>query len=247
MNAARRAEVCAVAIAELFRGSGALLASPMGLLPSLGARLARASFAPDLLLTDGAAALLADPIGVPSGATEAWLPYRAVFDLVWSGRRHVVMGAAQLDRFGNQNIALIGDPRRPTAQLLGPRGAPGNTLNHATSYFVARHSPRVFVEKVDVVTGVGNDRARALGHVARFHDLRAVVTNLCVLDFRTPDGSLRLASLHPGVTPDQVAGSTGFELAVPATVAVTRPPSDAERRLLDRLDPDGVARREVAE
>ena len=56
-----------------------------------------------------------------------------------------MMGAAQIDQLGNENISCIGPWDRPKAQLLGVRGAPGNTVNHATSYWVPRHSPRVFV------------------------------------------------------------------------------------------------------
>ena len=75
-----------------------------------------------------------------------------------------MMGATQIDRYGNQNIACIGDFEKPKAQLLGMRGAPGNTINHPTSYWVPNHSPKVFVEKVDVVSGgLGYDRAAALG------------------------------------------------------------------------------------
>ena len=215
-----RAEVCVVACAEAWRGDGATLASPMGLIPSLGVRLARCTFAPDLLLSDGEACLLGD-----DGAVEGWLPFRSVFTVVAAGRRHVMMGAAQLDRYGNQNISCIGDWARPKAQLLGVRGAPGNTVNHPVSYWVPRHSRRVFVEAVDMVCGVGYDRAAAAG--AGFHELRVVVTNLAVLDFQAPDHTMRLRSLHPGVTLSEVVDATGFALAVPDEVPVTRPPTAA--------------------
>ena len=69
-----------------------------------------------------------------------------------------MMGATQVDRYGNQNIAALGDPAKPKVQLLGFRGAPGNTVCNPTSYFVPNHSPKVFVEEVDLVTGVGWDR-----------------------------------------------------------------------------------------
>ena len=59
MKAATRAEVCIVACAEAFRGDGEILASPMGVVPKLGAELARRTFEPDLLLTDGVASLVA--------------------------------------------------------------------------------------------------------------------------------------------------------------------------------------------
>ena len=248
-----RAEVCAVAIAELFRGDGELLASPIGNLPTLGARLAKLTFEPELLLSDGVAFLLASvpPLGAARGAKpliEGWLPYRTVFDVVWSGRRHVVMGATQIDRFGNQNIACIGPFEKPRAQLLGMRGAPGNTVNHPTSYWIPNHGKRVFVEAVDLVCGVGYDRAAALGETAsRFHEIRRVVSNLGVFDFGTPDHSMRLVSLHPGVSVEDVIELTGFELRVPDPVPETRAPSAEELRILrEVLDPDGIAAREVS-
>ena len=233
MNSPARADVCVVACAEAWRGDGAILASPMGLIPSLGARLARLTFAPGLLLTDGDACLVdAD------GNVEGWLPYAKVFTMVAAGRRHVMMGAAQLDRHGNQNISCIGDWRRPKAQLLGVRGAPGNTVNHPVSYWIGRHWPRVFVEHVDMVCGVGYDRGA--------HELRLVVTNLAVLDFGTPERTMRLRSVHPGVAAADVVAATGFPLAVPDQVPVTRWPTDAELGLIRTgLDPDGAREREL--
>jgi acyl CoA:acetate/3-ketoacid CoA transferase beta subunit len=229
-----RAEVCVVACAEAWRGDGAILASPMGLIPSLGARLARLTFAPDLLLTDGEAYLVD-----AEGAVEGWLPYRQVFTMLAAGRRHVMMGAAQIDRHGNQNISAIGAWKRPKAQLLGVRGAPGNTVNHPVSYWIGRHGPRVFVERVDMVCGVGYDRGA--------RELRLVVTNLAVLDFGTPDRTMRLRSVHPGVAVDEVIAATGFALAVPDQVPLTRWPTPDELGLIrTRLDPDGARERELA-
>ena len=233
-----RADVCAMALAELFRGDGEILASPMGLLPSLGARLARRTFEPDLLISDGEALLIDD-----ESTVEGWLPYRKVFDVVAHGSRHVVMGANQLDRFGNQNISCIGDHAKPARQLLGFRGAPGNTVNHRTSYWVPRHSARVFVPAVDVVSGVGYDRA-GTGGAGRFHDVYRVVTNLAVLDFATGDHSMRLVSTHPGVSPREVQERTGFPLSTNGH-EVTREPTGAELSILDALDPEGRRHHEV--
>lgn len=242
MSDVTRAEVCAVACAEAFRGDGEILVSPMALVPSLGARLARETFEPDLMLSDGEASFVAGPWplgGRPPARVEAWLPFRAVFDIVWAGRRHVMMGASQLDRFGNQNISCIGPHERPTTQLLGVRGAPGNTVNHATSYWVPRHSSRVFVERVDMVSGVGTDKGVPV-------DLRRVVTDLAVLDLQGPGGTMRLVSVHPGVTVDDVQAATGFALHVDDVVE-SRLPTDAELVLIrEVLDPKGLRDREVA-
>ncbi|MGW8331744.1 CoA-transferase subunit beta [Streptomyces sp. NPDC055897] len=237
-----RAEYCVIACAEAWRDNGEVLASPMGLIPSVGARLARRTFAPDLLLTDGEAML----VGL-DGRPEGWLPYRKHLTMVTGGRRHVMMGASQIDRFGNQNISCIGAWERPARQLLGVRGAPVNTLNNPVSYWVPKHSTRVFVPKVDMISGVGYDSAAAAGPSAtRYHRIPRVVSDLGVFDFATPDHSMRLASLHPGVTLDEVRAATAFELAVPDGPAYTREPSPEELRLIrEVIDPDGLREREV--
>jgi acyl CoA:acetate/3-ketoacid CoA transferase beta subunit len=241
MTAVTRAEYCVIACAEAWRGAGEILASPMGLIPSVGARLARLTFAPDLLLTDGEAMLVR-----PDGTPEGWLPYRRHLTLVTGGRRHVMMGASQIDRYGNQNISCIGDWARPRRQLLGVRGAPVNTLNNPTSYWIPRHSRRVFVEKVDMVCGVGYDRVAEHAVTGRFHRIPRVVSDLGVFDFATPDHSMRLASLHPGVTVEQVEEATGFGLTVPEDVPPTREPAPEELRLIrEVLDPKGAREREV--
>ena len=232
-----RAEYCVIACAEAWRGDGEVLASPMGLIPSAGARLARRTFSPDLLMTDGEALL----VGV-DGTVEGWLPYRRHLALVTGGRRHVMMGASQIDRYGNQNISCIGDWARPKRQLLGVRGAPVNTLNNPTSYWVPRHSRRVFVETVDMVCGVGDDHADG----APYHRIPRVVSDLGVFDFATPDHSMRLASVHPGVTVAQVREATGFDLVVPDEVPYTREPTERELRLIrEVIDPQNARSREV--
>ena len=251
MTDVSRAEVCAVAVAEAFRGDGEILASSFGTVPAVGARLARMTFEPDLLMTDGIATLLesVDPVSgpKPEPVYGAWMNFRTVFDVVQAGTRHVVMIASQIDQYGNQNFACIGPHAKPKAQLLGMRGAPGNTINHKTSYWVPNHSQKTFVEKVDVVSGVGNDRARALGDAgSRFHDLRRVVSNLAVLDFETPDGRMRLRSVHPGVSVDDVVEQTAFELVIDGDIPESRLPTDEELSIMrDFLDPEGWMQREV--
>ena len=252
MSDITRGEICAVAVAEAFRGNGEILASCFGTAPAIGARLAKATFEPDLLMTDGVCTVvdMPNPVSGPGGdmVVEAWLPFRAVFDHVWNGNRHVVMAASQIDRYGNQNFACIGEHAKPKAQLLGMRGAPGNTICHTTSYWVANQSAKVFVENVDVVSGVGYDRAKALGEkTSEHHDVRYVISNLGVYDFNTPDHRMRLVQVHPGVTVDEVVENTGFELVIEGDIPETRLPTAEELRLIrDVIDPKGFLNREVA-
>jgi acyl CoA:acetate/3-ketoacid CoA transferase beta subunit len=251
VSAVRRADYCVIACAEIYRGDGEILANPtVGTIPFIGARLARATFGPDLAMTDGEAMLIANnpPVGVeaPAKVVEGWLPYRLSFDVVWAGRRHVVMGASQVGRNGDTNIACIGPFEKPTAQLLGPRGAPGNTVNHRTSYWVPSHSRRVFVDKVDFVSGLGPSRAARLGaNSANYNDIRYVISNLCVMDFKGSASCARLVSIHAGVELDEVREKTGFPLDMDLEVATTRQPTEREMLLIDQLDPNGLRYREV--
>ena len=105
----------------------------------------------------------------------------------------------------------------------------------------------MFVEQVDVVCGVGYDRARKLGPAERrFHGLKRVVTNLGVLDFDGPDHRMRLRSVHLGATVDEVTAATGFELVVPDHVPDSRVPTDNELRLIrDVIDPNDLRSKEV--
>ena len=246
-----RADVCAAAIADAFKDDGEIFASPMGLLPMLGVRLAKLTSNPDLVISDGESLFLAGvpPLFAKADVVEGWIPFRKVFDVVAYGKRHVMMGATQVDRHGNQNISAIGDFAQPKRQLLGSRGAPGNTVNNRTSYWVPKHSPRVFVEQVDIVSGVGPQRAKATGAAAaRFNDIHRVVTNLAVFDVRGADDTLRLLSVHPGVTVAEVREATGFELDVPADIPTTREPTTEELILIrEVLDPKALRHREVPE
>lgn len=246
---ATRAEVCVAACADTYRQSGEVLAHAVGTIPTIGARLAKLTSAPDIVLSDGEAFLMSSPpplgrSAAAGGTIEGWAPFRRIFDILASGRRQSMMGASQIDRHGNQNISLIGTWDKPTRQLIGVRGAPGNTVNHRVDYWVPRHTARVFVQSVDMVSGVGNDRARAEGRALRFHRLGVIVTNLAVLGFDA-DGQVTVLTVHPGVDPETVAASTGFAIDV-TDAGTTRVPDPEELRLIrEVIDPRGLRSREL--
>lgn len=242
-----RADYCALACAEIFAGAGEIFASPMTPMATLGARLARLTSEPDLLISDGESRFLGSTPAVGKVEDlEGWIPFTRVFDVMTSGRRHVVMGANQIDQHGNQNISAFGPLKQPKRQMFGVRGAPGNTINHATSYWVAKHSKRVFSESVDVISGIGYDRYTPGDPAYRFHHLHRVVTNLGSFDFEGPGGTLRARSLHPGVTADEVRENTSFEIADLDSAPATREPTEVELHVLNTIvDPKGIRFREV--
>lgn len=249
MSDITRAEVCVIACAEAFRDAGEVLISAFGTIPTIGLRLARHTFSPDLLLTDGEAGIVRGTwaVGTPAdGAWESWSPFGDIFDIVWSGKRQVMMIPVQIDAHGNVNISAIGPYEKPKVQLVGVRGAPGNTVSHPTSYWVANHGPRTFTPSVDMVSGVGTDNAAKSPAAAKFHDLHRVVTNLGVFDFGGADGRMRLLSRHPGVSVEEIQEATGFDLAIEGEVPETRLPTADELALIrDVIDPAGLRNAEV--
>uniref|UniRef100_UPI002FDB8B6B CoA-transferase subunit beta n=1 Tax=Dietzia sp. TaxID=1871616 RepID=UPI002FDB8B6B len=237
-----RADYCAIACAEIFAGAGEIFASPMTPMATVGARLARLTTEPDLLISDGESRFLGStpPVGKVEDI-EGWIPFGRVFEVLAGGRRHVVMGANQLDKYGNQNISAFGPLEQPKRQMFGVRGAPGNTINHPTSYWVAKHSARVFGESVDVISGIGYDRYAPGDPAFRFHHLHRVVTNLGSFDFEGEGGAMRARSLHPGVSAEEVRANTGFEIEGLDSAPETRAPSELELQILNELvDPRGL-------
>jgi glutaconate CoA-transferase subunit B len=148
----------------------------------------------------------------------------------------------QLDRFGQINLSYMGGTyRQPKTQMLGVRGFPGNTIYHPNSFFFPAHGPRVFVPQVDMISGAGyNPAKRVAGGNYSGIDLRTIVTNLCVMDFGGPENAIRVVSLHPGVTFDDVQAATGFELHRADTLPETPLPGPDELAVIASLDPHNI-------
>ena len=246
-NAYSLAELMICAAAEAFAEDGEVLATGIGVLQRLAASLAMLSSNPALMMTDSEAYLVAEPVplGPRNGyqpRVDSWMGFSRIFDNVWSGRRHALVGPTQIDRFGQANISCIGDHARPKTQMLGVRGFPGNSINHANSFLVPGHNKRVFVAgEVDVVASVGYNPARlARGWSLDEIDIRLIVSDLCVLDFQGPERQVRIRSLHPGVSAAEVQASTGFPLHIPEHIPGTAAPSAAQLALIQRLDPHNL-------
>lgn len=240
------AELVICAAAEAWRGGGEVLATGIGPLPRIAVGLAKLTFAPEVVMTDGEAFLVEEPIPLgPRGdyvpKPSGWMPYSRVFDSVWSGRRHAMVTPVQMDRWAQTNISALGDIRKPKVQLLGVRGYPGNSISHKNSMFVPNHTKRTFIEgEVDVVASVGYSGKRWPDGKPRNVDIGIIVTNLCIMDFRGPEHAARIISLHPGVTFEEVQAETGFPLLTAGTVATTPEPTAEQLAIIRRLDPHNI-------
>jgi glutaconate CoA-transferase subunit B len=157
------------------------------------------------------------------------------------------VGGIQIDQFGNSNLLGVGDDYHHL-KLRGPGGVgTGNMAAFTNRYYLysQAHTPRIFVPEVDYVTALGwgdgpgtRERWKVPGGGPRY-----CYTPLCVMDFEPDTKRMRLKSVNPGVTVDQVVAATGFELVIPADVPETEAPTDEELEVLrTRVDPTGVLR-----
>ncbi|MFT5482473.1 MAG: glutaconate CoA-transferase subunit B [Halieaceae bacterium] len=240
------AELMICANASIYADDGEILVTGIGVLPRIAASLAMKTCNTDIMMTDSEAWILSEPNPVgprPENfqqQNESWMGFSRIFDNVWSGKRHITGGPTQMDRYGQSNISAIGGTHaKPKVQMLGARGFPGNSICHANSFMVPAHSNRVFVEtECDMVCTIGyNPQRLPRGYVMDDIDLRKVITDLCVMDFGGPDHQMRVVSLHPGISVEQVVENTGFELAIAADLPTTAAPTQAQLALIAVLDP----------
>ena len=246
------AELMIVAAAEAFRDNGEVLASGLGIIPRLGASLAKMTHSPELLMTDSEAFLVEEPIPVgPRGDYQpkysGYMPFERIFDNVWHGQRHAMVGPTQIDQWAQTNLSVIGDYAKPKVAMLGVRGLPGNSINHLNSFFVPSHNTRVFVEgEVDMVSGVGFKDSRWSEHMRRdTMGIGLTITDLCVMDFKGPNNAARVISLHPGVSFDYVQKNTGFPLLKVDGLAETVAPTAEQLEVIARLDPHNLRSKQL--
>jgi glutaconate CoA-transferase, subunit B len=150
------------------------------------------------------------------------------------------LGGAQIDMYGNLNSSFIGDPDKPKVRLPGTGGA-NDIASLASRILVAmHHEKKRFVEKVDFITTPGylqgGDTRKKAGLLAG--GAYKVITHLGIFGFDEKSKRMRLETLHPGVTVEEVKERTGFELLIPEKITYTKPPTDEELCNLRELDPD---------
>ncbi len=156
------------------------------------------------------------------------------------------VGGIQIDQYGNSNLIGVGKDYRRLA-FRGP-GAIGTTTvsTYTKRYYLYlnSHDPRVLVERCDFITSFGwgtggADARQKLGLPGG--GPKYCVTPLCVFDFEEHDKRMRIKSVHPGVTVEEVLAKTGFAPILPARVPETPPPTAAELALLrQRIDVEGL-------
>lgn len=222
-------------------------------IPVCAIQLARLTHAPGLNWLAGSAGLnpSVQPLTVSTFEPALWhdaLMYLTQADFWnYAASPRVLLkfcvGAAQVDQFGNMNNTVIGDYFHPRVRLPGTAGlADISGMPNHLIYWIDRHSPRRLVERVDFRSAIGfgdgygeRQRLGLLGGPA------LVITDLCVFDFAPGSQRMRVVSLHPGVTIDQVLQATGFQPETAPEISVTPAPTKEQIHLLRTIiDPKGL-------
>ena len=102
------------------------------------------------------------------------------------------------------------------------------------------------VEKVDYISAAGYlDGGDARERLGLEGGPQLVISNLAVMDFHPGSKKMRLKSVHPGITVEEVRDATGFELLMPeATISETKPPTQEQVRLIrEVIDPDNMRKK----
>ncbi len=250
------ASTIAYATSELMIAAGArelrdgqVVVAGLGI-PQLAAALAQRTHAPRLRVLNEIG--LADPrpveIGIGNSDPRHWRE-AAMFgsflevmgELLHRGFVDVgFLGALEVDQFGNANATELPRPDGGIRRFGGSGGANDVASLARATILIVRHEARKLVERVFHVTNPGFLDG---GHAREKSGLRGggprrVLTDKVVFGFDERTRRLRLLSIHPGVTDEDLRASTGFPLEIPPGLPQTPAPTADELRLIrEELDP----------
>ncbi len=241
-----RGHVMAAAMSRHLRDGELVFMGANSLIPMAATRLAQLTHAPNLTLMAGASGgvnTLLEPLAPSSGdyanlVAEAVLPFPDVLMLLTGGRADVFFaGGLQIDRRGNVNLAYIGPNTKPRLRGPGSAAIPWAQRAKRIILYTTSHDRRVFVPKVSFISLPGWTEG---GNTESGGKPALVVTPLAVMDF-TDEGNMRLQSVHPGATLEEVRENTGFDLVTPPGEIPTTPePTTEEMQLMRQFDLDGL-------
>jgi glutaconate CoA-transferase subunit B len=221
-------------------------------LPLIAAMLAKKTHAPGARIVYEAGFIDSNAKDIALSIADSRLGYRAsgaiglieTLGLMLQGG-HVdlgFLGAAQIDEYGNINTSYIGSFEKPTVKLPGSGGGNDIASSAKRVVIIMTHERRKMVKKLDYLTSPGfldGPGARENAGL-RGGGPSLVVTNLCQMDFDPKTKRMRLATVHPGISVQQVQENTSFDLIIPKNVPTTEPPTYEELELLRTIDPNGI-------
>jgi acyl CoA:acetate/3-ketoacid CoA transferase beta subunit len=219
-------------------------------LPMIAAMLAQRTFAPNLLIIFEAGGIGPKPPVLPISVGDSRTFYRAVcassmHDVMSQAQSGYIdygfLGAAMIDKYGNINTTVIGDWEKPKVRLPGSGGANDIGSFCFRTVIIMKQEKDKFVDKLNFITTPGyidgpNGRKKAgLSEGGPYR----VITQLGVYDFDEETKRLRLLSIHPGVSIEDIKNNSSMEIIIPSNVEVSKEPDEKSLKVLREIDPDG--------
>ena len=224
-------------------------------LPIISAMLAQRTHAPGLFVVFEAGGLGPQLPELPISVGQSTTFYKAVaassmHDVMSISQAGYVdfgfLGAAQMDMYGNINTTVIGYHDHPKVRLPGSGGANDvASFSHKLIITIANQAKRSFVKKVDFLTTPGyldGPGGRERVGLPRGSGPYRVITQLGIYGFDEETKRLKLISLHPGVSIEEIQDNSSFEIIIPDTVETSPEPTEEHLKILrEEIDPAGIA------
>jgi len=242
--------VC-VAARQLEDGKSAIIGTGM---PLAAAMLAQNTASPNLIImfeAGGVAPKLKQlPISVADSNTQTDALLHTSMDVIMEACQrgtidYTFLGGAQIDMYGNINSTMIGtDYNRPKVRLPGSGGANDLASLCWQTLIITPHDKRRFAKKLDFLTTPGyltGPGARERAGLPPGAGPYKVISTLALMGYDPETKRMRVESLHPGITKEQVIANTGFEMLFVDPVPQTPEPTDHELKVLrEVVDPMGM-------
>lgn len=243
-------ELMAVAGARELK-DGEVVAVGLGL-PVVATFLAKRTHAPNITILFELGVVDPEPIHTGVGLADPRVWYRAkilssfVDMLGMVLHRGLVdvgfLGGLETDAYGNLNTTLIGDPKGKFRHFVGSGGANDIASSARRTIIIIRHEARKLNEAVSFVTSPGHLRGPGEREAAGLRGGPSrVITDKAVFGFDPESKRMRLESIHPGTTLEDVLANLSFRPIVPEAVPTTEPPTAEQVRLIrEEIDPERI-------
>ncbi len=243
-------ELMAVAGARELK-DGEVVAVGLGL-PVVASFLAKCTHAPNITIMFELGVVDPEPIHQGVGLADPRVWYRAKIlssfvdmlgTVLHRGRVDVgFLGGLETDAYGNLNTTLIGDPKGKFRHFVGSGGANDIASCAQRTIIIIRHEARKLNEAVSFVTSPGYLRGGSEREAAGLRGGPSrVITDKAILGFDPENKRMRLISIHPGTTLEDVLANLSFQPIVPDDLPTTEPPTAEQVRLIrHEIDPEGM-------
>jgi len=221
--------------------------------PCAAAMLAQKTSSPDLVIMFEAGGICPELPEMPISVGDSRTFHKAVMagsmgNIMSCCSRGFVdytfLGGAQIDMYGNLNSTVIGHYDSPKVRLPGSGGANDFASFCWNTMVMTPQNKRRFVKKLDFLTTPGwleGGSSREDSGLPKGTGPYKIITNMAIMDFEPDLKRMRVISLNPGYTFDDVQENCDFELLKLDKLEHTKKPQENELYILrNNVDPNRV-------